>query len=110
MRYTTLLIVSEHMCNLHTIDIPYLLVQEPTTFINDHVILCNNEEVSFDYLLVTNLDLITNSKLVPFIIDHDRLLTNYYYQTNIEHIYFFEYDLSFPDKLLRVCNHIQNIE
>lgn len=110
MKYTTLLIVSKHMIDLSTLGLPYLLIQDPITFINDHVMLYNNEEVSFEYLLINNKDLVTNFKTIPFIIDHDRLLTNYYHQTNIEHIYFFEYDYSFHDKLQTVCHHILNIE
>lgn len=110
MKYTTLLIISKHMIDLSTLDLPYLLIQDPITFINDHIMLYGNEEVSFEYLLIISIDLVTNSKILPFIIDRDRLLTNYYHQTNIEHIYFFENDYSFFNKLQTVCHHILNIE
>ena len=63
--------------------------------IDDCNLLLNNESISFDYLIITELSLIEGYKEIGILTEHKIPVTNYELQTSIENIYYAKDDQVF---------------
>lgn len=68
-------------------------INEVVEFIDDCHILYKEENISFDYLIYTDITLVTNQKEIGILTENKIPITNYEKQTLIENIYYCTDDL-----------------
>lgn len=69
-----------------------LNINETVTLIDDCHLMYNNEEISFDYLIYSDIFLVLNQKLIGILTESKIPVTNFYKQTSVENIYFCKED------------------
>lgn len=71
------------------------VINDKVKMIDDCNLLLNNESISFDYLIITELSLIERYKEIGILTEHKIPVTNYELQTSIENIYYAKDDQVF---------------
>jgi hypothetical protein len=107
MKHTTILIITTKNTITLQYPIDILVVSESIDLIDDFSLNTSSEIIHFDYLVVLNTELIQNIPLLSLYYDGNTIVTNYYQQSNIDHIYYVsESDQSLNDKLDKALHHI----
>ncbi len=65
-----------------------LIINKPVILEDDVHLLCEGEIYSFDYLIFTDVTLITNFKTCNILAEDNIPITNCLYQTTFENIYY----------------------
>lgn len=100
MKYFYLIIVAKG--NVHVDDsIDCLIINSDCTLIDDKHLICNNKTYEFEYLIYSNELTITNSLVM---LENNIPITNYYYQTSLEHIYYITED-NLQEKIDDIINN-----
>lgn len=73
-----------------TTKLPLIWINTTITFIDDYHLKTNDKLYQFDYLIIDDLSLILNITKLNILIDDDKLVTNCYFQTSLEHIYYLD--------------------
>ena len=81
-----------------------LFINNDFTLIDDHHLLYNNEIIEFEYLIYSNKLNVTYQKPNMLIFEHNIPITNFYYQTSLENIYFITED-NLEQKILDIINN-----
>jgi len=81
MHYQLIIISNDKYVNSSLNNIDYLYLDESHS-LKDYYHTDNN--LSFDYLIFKNLETINN---LDILVDDDKVITNYYFQTNYDHIF-----------------------
>ena len=64
-----------------------LIINSLVTMIDDYHLILNVKFIEFDYLIIEDLTLVTDLAKTKILIDDDTVVTNFFGQTSIEHIY-----------------------
>ena len=64
------------------------VISSKIKLIDDCNLLLNNENISFDYLIITDLSLVEGYKEIGILTENKIPVTNYEHQTSIENIYY----------------------
>jgi hypothetical protein len=107
MKHTTILILTTKNNIIVRNQINALIVHYPIVVCNDYLITLDQEDIAFDYLVILNTNLVANFSVLPLYKEVETIITNYYQQSSIEHIYYInENDLLLEKKLELAINHI----
>jgi hypothetical protein len=93
--------------NIH--DVSIVPIIKPVTFIDLNHFSDGQQIFEFDYLIIGDIRLINNPDELELLRDGDEFITNFYYQTNIEHIFAVN-DKMGNDSLYKIVNFILNID
>jgi hypothetical protein len=100
MNYFYLIIITKEQIKISS-NLDLLYINDNFTLLDDHHILYNNETYEFEYLIYSNLiDVVYNKEYM--ILREDNIpITNFYYQTSIDNIYYIT-----EDNLINKINEI----
>lgn len=87
MQYFDLIIITKHKIEIK-LNLDYKLIFEDFSFIDEHHLKVNDTIFEFNYLIYTK-DLNVYYPSDNFILIEDDIpITNFFYQTSLEHIYY----------------------
>ena len=81
MHYDLIIISNLDLKNEIFENINYLILDDSHYLINPHL---TNTNINFDYLIFSNIDSVKNLDLLT---DNNFIITNSYFQTNLDHIF-----------------------
>jgi hypothetical protein len=90
-------------------DITIVSVTKPVTFLDLNHFSDGQQVFEFDYLVIGDIRLINNPDELELLRDGDEFVTNFYYQTNIEHIFAIHEEKA-NEGLHKIVNFILNID
>lgn len=64
------------------------MINEPIVLIDDTHLKTNNINYIFDYLIITDISLVSNFKQTNILHEHGLPVTNCFYQTTYENVYY----------------------
>lgn len=83
MHYSIIIISSNYENNNSN----YLIINDNVSLEDDCTLIYNKERISFDYLIITELSLVSNIKQIGILTEKKIPVINYEKQTSIENIY-----------------------
>lgn len=84
MHYSVIIISHNYQNNNQN----YLIIKDFVSLENDCTLIYNKERITFDYLIITDINLISNLKQIGVLTENKIPVTNYEKQTSIENIYY----------------------
>lgn len=69
-------------------NVDYLQIESPVTLLNETTLLYQDKEISFDYLVFSNTNLISNFLETNILHENKLPITNFFHATSVENIYF----------------------
>lgn len=84
MHYSVIIISHNYQNNNQN----YLIIKDFVSLENDCTIIYNKERITFDYLIITDISLVSNLKQIGVLTENKIPVTNYEKQTSIENIYY----------------------
>jgi hypothetical protein len=107
MKHTTILIISSKQETTTQYPVDILVTNEFIDLCDDFSLKTSTELIHFDYLIILNKEHINNITMLPLYCDASIIVTNYYQQSNIDHIYYInENDEFLFSKLDKAIHHI----
>jgi len=82
------------------------MINVPITFIDDHTLQLDSQFIQFDYLIILSKELVIDLNPLKLLIDRDVVVTNYFHQTILEHIYYLNSEFSQQKILDNILRHI----
>lgn len=82
MHFDLILLTNSKITNPLLSNFNYKLLDENHFLVNDYTL---DNGISFDYIIVEKIEALKNIDILK---DENSVICNYYYQTNIEHIFF----------------------
>lgn len=84
MHYSVIIISHNYQNNNQN----YLIIKDFVSLENDCTLIYNKERITFDYLIITDISLVSNLKQIGVLTENKIPVTNYEKQTSIENIYY----------------------
>lgn len=101
--YYYLLIATKEKLNLDS-SLDVLYINDNFTLIDDHHLKYGDQIFEFEYLIYSNNLIVTYQKPNLLLMENNIPITNYYYQTSIENIYYVT-EQNLKNKILDIINN-----
>lgn len=102
MYYYLIIATKEKLILDLQLDVVY--INDNFTLIDDHHLKCGDQIYEFEYLIYSNDLIITYLKPNHLLMENNIPITNYYYQTSIENIYYVTIK-NLENKILDILNN-----
>ena len=90
-----ILIITNQKLNIQNDDIK--IINTKVEMLSDYELKIESETISFDYLIIEDLSLVTNLNKTGILIDEDIPVVNWVGQTSLDNIYYGDYQTALED-------------
>lgn len=94
----------------HGFDLNIKAITDNIKIIDSYHFSLKNEIITFDYLIIKDYKKLENIKKLDCLIDDNVIITNYYLQSSLEHIFALNQNDDVTSQLQKIVNFILNID